>query len=203
MNTNGHGCRREIQKPPEKIRITELFAPSFREEETGSLWKSVFLSVHPWFSCIVPAKVRSCLLRFAPNERRAGVRVCESNTVPPHFENRRGLFDHRKKQSPTLFSAFNDRSGAVRVSKAVAIFTSLCCAAVQWRGEQERLRTLKARLESKGWSEADGRTRRARRSRRYLSGQVSSRAASWRRGRSCSRARNFCRRRASSRSLGS
>jgi hypothetical protein len=56
MNTNGHGCRGESQTPPEKIRITERFAPSLREEETGSLRKSLFISVHPWFKYIVPAK---------------------------------------------------------------------------------------------------------------------------------------------------
>jgi len=59
--TDGHGCRGEIPTPPEKIRIIELFMPSFREEETRSLGKSVFISVEPWFKCIVPVK---------PKERR-------------------------------------------------------------------------------------------------------------------------------------
>lgn len=55
MNTNGHGRRGEIQTPTEKTRITEPCPPSFREKETGSLRISVFISVHPWFKCIVPA----------------------------------------------------------------------------------------------------------------------------------------------------
>ncbi len=52
MDTDAKG---EIQTPPEKIRIAEACPPSFREEETGSLRKSVFISVHPWFKRIAPA----------------------------------------------------------------------------------------------------------------------------------------------------
>ncbi len=55
MNTNGHGCREEIQTPSEKVRLTESCPPSIREEGTGSLWKSVFIGVHPWLNCIDPA----------------------------------------------------------------------------------------------------------------------------------------------------
>ncbi len=55
MNTNRPGCGGEIQTPPQNIRITELCAPSFREEGTGALWESGFIGVHPWFNCIVTA----------------------------------------------------------------------------------------------------------------------------------------------------
>ncbi len=51
MNTNGHDSRVEIQTPPEEIRITEPCPPALREEGTGSLWKSGFIGVHPWFNC--------------------------------------------------------------------------------------------------------------------------------------------------------
>ena len=56
MNTNGHGYGVEIQTPPEEIRNTEPCPPSLCEEGTGSLWKSVFIGVHPWFNRIVPAE---------------------------------------------------------------------------------------------------------------------------------------------------
>ena len=48
--------QRENPNAAGKIRITERFAPSFREDETGSLRKSVFLSVQLRFKCVVLAK---------------------------------------------------------------------------------------------------------------------------------------------------
>jgi hypothetical protein len=56
MHTNGPECREENQTLLEKFRVTAPCAGSIREEGTGSLWKAVFIGVHPWLNCIVPAQ---------------------------------------------------------------------------------------------------------------------------------------------------
>ena len=55
MDTDTEG-KSKRRPPPEEIRITEPCPSLLREEGTGSLGKSGFIGVHPWFNRMVSAE---------------------------------------------------------------------------------------------------------------------------------------------------